>query len=145
MDPMRAARKHAKTIAKDLSRCGKRYIIQIALKELGVRSDQDGFPLARTTILILCENRFCKLKNGAYLTAGALADPPMDNDQVCQAIDRAVKNAWQNRNLKIWNCYFPEGTPGYAECPSNRQFLCAVADFVDLWEGYCEEVNYARK
>ena len=145
MDPTSASRKHAKSLAKDLSNCGKRYIVQIALKELGIQSDQTGFPLARSIILILCENRFSKLTNGAYLSAGALADPPMDNDQVCQAITRVIRNAWDHRNIKVWRYYFPEGTPGYGECPSNRQFLFAVVDFVELWEGCCEEVNYARK
>lgn len=145
MDPTLSARKHAKTLARDLNRCGKRYIVNLALKELGVPSGQDGFPLAKSTILILCENRFVKLKNGAYLSAGALANPPMDNDQVCQAIARGIKYAWDNRNSKLWKCYFPDGTPGSAECPSNREFLFAVVDFVDLWEGCCEEVDYARK
>ena len=143
MDPMYAARKHAKCLARDMNRCGKRYIVHIALKELGVPSGQDGFTLAKTTILMLCENRFCKLKNGAYLAAGALADPPMDNDQVYQAINRVIRNAWETRNEKVWRCYFPECAPGFEECPSNRDFLFAVADFVELWQGCCEEVNYA--
>lgn len=142
MDPMFAARKHAKCLARDMNRCGKRYIVHLALKELGIPSGQDGFPLAKTTILMLCENRFCKLKNGAYLAAGALADPPMDNDQVYQAISRGIHNAWEARNEKVWRCYFPEGSPGHAECPSNRDFLFAVVDFVELWQGCCEEVNY---
>lgn len=142
MDPTYAARKHAKCFAKDMNKCGKRYIVHLALKELGVPSGQDGFPLAKTTILMLCENRFCKLKNGAYLAAGALANPPMDNEQVYQAISRVIRNAWELRNEHIWRCYFPEGSPGNTECPSNREFLFAVVDFVELWEGCCEEVNY---
>jgi len=140
-----AARKHAKRIAKDLSRCGRRYIVHIALKELCGNSGHDGFHLAESTILILCENRHYKLQNHVYVSAGALVNPPMNNDQVYQAINRIVKYAWKNRNNKIWKCYFPEGTPGYAECPTNQQFLFAVVDFIDLWEGCCEEVNYAKK
>lgn len=145
MDPTFAARKHAKCLARDMSRCGKRYIVQLALKELGVPSGQDGFPLAKFVVMMLCENRFCKLANGAYLAAGTMADPPMGNNQVCQAITRGIKYAWEHRNTELWKCYFPDGTPGSAECPSNREFLVAIADFVDLWEGCCEEVNYARK
>ena len=142
MDPMYAARKHAKCLAKDMNRCGRRYIVHIALKELGVPSGQDGFALAKSTILMLCENRFYRLANGAYLAAGAMADPPMGNDQVCQAITRGIKYAWDHRNEKLWKCYFPEGTPGSGECPSNRDFLFAIVDFVELWEGCCQEVNY---
>jgi hypothetical protein len=142
MDPMHPARKHAKYLARDLSRCGTRYIVQISLKELGVPSGQDGFPLAKHVVLMICENRFCKLKNGAYTIAGNSAVPPMNDEQVYQAINRVVKHAWDNRNMKIWQCYFPKGTPGYDACPSNREFLFAIADFVDLWQGCCEEVNY---
>lgn len=145
MDPTHAARKHARRFANDMSRCGKRYIVQIALKELGVPSGQDGFPLAKSVVLTLCDNRFTRLRNGAYLKAGTMADPPMGNDQVCQAITRVVQHAWDHRNVKLWKCYFPDGTPGSDSCPSNREFLIAIADFVELWEGCCEEVNYARK
>jgi hypothetical protein len=142
MDPMHPARKHAKYLARDLSRCGTRYIVQISLKELGVPSGQDGFTLAKHVVLMICENRFCKLQNGAYTIAGNSAVPPMNDEQVYQAINRVVKHAWDNRNMKIWQCYFPKGTPGYDACPSNREFLFAIADFVDLWQGCCEEVNY---
>ena len=144
-DCMIVALKHARCLAEQLHRCNRRYIVHIALKELGIPSGQDGFLLAKNTILFMYEKPFSKLKNGAYVAAGILADPPMDSDQVCQAITRVIRNAWDNRNIKVWKYYFPEGTPGYGECPSNRQFLFAVVDFVELWEGCCEEVNYARK
>jgi len=139
------ALKHAKCLAREMNRCSKRYIIHIALKELGVPSSQDGFPLAKSTILMLCENPYCRLRGGAYYAAGIMADPPMDDSQVDQAIRRAIKIAWNDRNEYVWQCYFLEGRPGRLECPSNRDFLTAVADFVELWQGCCEEVSYARK
>ena len=140
---MRPALKHAKCLAREMNKCNRRYIIHIALKELGMPSSQDGFPLAKSTIQILCENPFCRLRDGAYTAAGILSDPPMDNEQVDQAIRRAIKAAWNNRNEKMWKYYFPESSSGKMTCPSNRDFLTAVADFVELWQGFCEEVNYA--
>ena len=142
MDPTSPARKHAKSFAKDLSKCSNRYIVQLALKELRVPSGQDGFPLAKLAVLMLSENRFQKLTNGVYTIVGEQVEPPMSDDQVCQAINRVVKHAWENRNMKIWRYYFPEGTRGHAECPSNKEFLIAIVDFVELWQGCCEEVNY---
>ena len=91
---------------------------------------------------MLSENRFQKLTNGVYTIVGEQVDPPMNDNQVWQAINRVVKHAWENRNMKIWQCYFPEGTQGHAECPSNKEFLIAIVDFVELWQGCCEEVNY---
>lgn len=137
------ALKHAKCLAREMNKCGKRYIIHIALKELGIPSSQDGFALAKSTALMLCENPYCRLRGGAYYAAGILADPPMDDKQVDQAIRRAIRIAWVGRNEYIWKCYFPEGKTGRTECPSNRDFLMAVVDFVELWQGCCEEVNYA--
>lgn len=145
MDPLRPARKHAKSLARDLSRCSVRYIIHIALKEITDHSDQEGFPLAKMVVEIICEDRFCVLSKDAYVTVGNRANPPMGSEQVCQAISRLIQNAWKNRNMKIWQCYFPEGTHGYTACPTNREFLFAIADFVELWQGCCEEVNYAGK
>lgn len=142
MDPLYASRKHAKCLARDMNKCSYRYIVHIALKELLVPSDQDGFVLAKHVVLMLCEDRLCRLKDEAYASAGELKDPPLNNDQVYQAIHRGVQHAWENRNMRIWKCYFPKGTQGHAACPSNREFLFAIVDFVELWQGFCEEVNY---
>lgn len=144
-DCMIVALKHARCLAEQLHRCNRRYIVHIALKELGIPSGQDGFLLAKNTILFMYEKPFSKLKNGAYVAAGIQADPPMDSDQVEQAIRRAIKSAWNDRNEDKWNCYFPVGRTGRDECPSNRDFLMAVVDFIELWQGCCEEVNYVRK
>ena len=91
MDPTNPARKHAKSFAKDLNKCSNQYIVQLALKELRVPSGQDGFTLAKHIVLILCENRFCKLQNGAYTSAGQNAFPPMSDEQVYQAVNRIVR------------------------------------------------------
>jgi len=145
VDVMDASIQHAKHLARELHHCSKRCVVQVALKELGMPSSHEGFPLAKITVLILCENRFCKLDNGAYSSAGALAEPSMDSDQVCRAISRSIQKAWAQRNHKIWRCYFPEGTPGCDQCPSNRDFLFGIVDFVELWQDLCEEVDYAKQ
>lgn len=136
--------KHAKNLAQELSNCSVRYIIHIALKELGVSSSREGFLFAKNTILLLCENPSSKLKHGVYLAAGILCDPPADDEQVEQAIRGAIREAWKDRDTKVWNCYFPMGKSGRTVCSSNRDFLMAVVDFVELWHGCCEEVNYER-
>ena len=93
---------------------------------------------------MLCENRTAKLANGVYLAVGMLTDPITGEKQVEQAIRSAIKKAWKNRDDLIWQCYFPLGSAGRTECPSNRDFLFAVVDFVELWEGFCKEVNYGK-
>lgn len=138
---MDAALNHARHLSQYLTRCNSSYIIQIALKELGVSSSRAGFHLAKYTIQLLYDNPADKLTNGVYLEAAALFKFPADDKQVEQAIRTAIREAWKNRNEEIWNCYFPADTPGRHKCPSNKVFLMAVADFVELWKGFCEEAR----
>ena len=141
---MDAALKHAQNRATYLHKCGHSYIIHISLKELGISSDQSGFLYSKNAIKLLKENRSATLTNGIYLAVGLIDDPISSEKQVEQAIRCVIRKAWNNRDAEIWECYFPIGRVGRTECPTNREFLMAVVDFVELWEGFCEEVNYGK-
>lgn len=141
-EPMESAILHAKFLAKHLNKCNSQYIIRIALKETGIPSSHDGFQFALHTVNMLCENPFGKLKNGIYLAVGLLRDPPAGQDAVEQCIRGGIKLAWMLRNIQLWEYYFPEGCPGHESCPSNKDYLMAIVDFVELWKACCEEVRY---
>lgn len=141
---MDAAFQHAKHIAEYLNKCSSTYIVHVALKELGVPSDREGFLLAKHTIRMLLENPSLTLINGVYSAAGALVLGISGDRQVETAIRRAIQAAWKNRDEKLWAYYFPIGREGRTKCPSNKVFLMAVVDFVILWQGFCEEVNYGK-
>lgn len=141
-EPMEAAIRHAKFLAKYLNKCNNKYIIQLALKEIGVPSYHDGFQFAKNAVVMLCENPFYTLRNCVYLAVGQLRIPPAGQDQVEQSIRFGVRTAWKSRGKEIWECYFHDGCSGSVSCPSNREFLMAVVDFVELWNACCEEVRY---
>lgn len=141
-EPMYPAIKHAKFLAKHLNKCGSRYIVHIVLKEIGVPSARDGFLFAKNAVLMLCRNPAGALLNSVYLAVGLLRDPSAGEKQVEQSIRFGVKTAWKARNRQTWSYYFPDGTVGSDRCPSNRDFLMAIVDFVELWKGCCEEVCY---
>lgn len=141
-EPMEAAIRHAKFLAKHLNKCGEQYIIRIALKETGIPSAHDGFHYAKSAIIMLCENPYETLKNGVYLAVGLLRKPIAGQDMVEHSIRFGIKAAWKNRVDQLWEYYFPDGFPGSRSCPSNRDYLMAIVDFVDLWKACCEEVNY---
>lgn len=143
-EPMYPAIRHAKFLAKHLHKCGIQYIIHIALKEVGIPSARDGFLFAKNAVIMLCRNPANTLLNGVYLAVGMLREPSAGEKQVEQAIRFGVKTAWQNRCEEIWQYYFPDGTAGSDHCPSNRDFLMAIVDFVELWKGCCEEVSYEQ-
>jgi len=136
---------HAKHLAKYLSHCSSTYIIQIALKELGLPSNRDGFHLAKCAIWLLYENPINSLSKKIYGEAAARYHFPTDHKQVEQAIRMVVKTAWSERDPDIWNCYFPVGSAGRSRCPSNKEFMMAVVDFVELWKGFCEEEWYGQQ
>ncbi len=142
---MDAALRHARNYARYLSRCGSTYMIQIALKELGIPSGRDGFHFAKKAVQLLQDSPTTTLTNGVYMAAGLLSGSTAEDKQVEQAIRKAIQIAWKDRDEEIWSCYFPAGRPGRSECPSNKEFLMAVVDFIELWKAFCEEVNYGRE
>lgn len=141
---MDAALKHVKSRAEYLSKCSHTYIIHISLKELGIPSDSEGFYFAKNTICLLCENPGTTLSNGVYIAVGAMHKPMVGEKPVENAIRRVIQIAWDHRDERIWQCYFQTGTAGRTECPSNKVFLMAIVDFVEMWKGFCEEVNYGK-
>ena len=141
-EPMEAAIRHAKFLAKHLNQCGSYYMVRLALKEIGMQSGKEGFEYSKNAVLMLMKNPFDTLKNGIYLAVGLLRNPPAGQDQVEQSIRFGIRTAWKNRNVEIWECYFPKGYPGSDTCPHNREFLMAIVDFVELWKVCCEEVCY---
>ena len=138
------ALRHAQALAGYLHNCSSTYIVHIALKELGIPSGSEGFLFAKQAILILCKNHAQTLTNGVYDSVGKLSNPPFDENAVECAIRRAIKRAWENRDEKIWRCYFPAENDGRISCPSTRTFLFAVIDFVTLWKVLCEEGTYGK-
>ena len=141
-EPMEATIRHAKFLAKYLNKCGYQYIIRIILKEMGIPSGQDGFHYIKSAVVMLVENPYQTLKNGIYLAVGLLRKPPAGQEQVEQSVRFGIRTAWRNRNKQLWTYYFPEGCPGNQTCPSNRDFLMSIVDFVELWKACCEEGCY---
>jgi len=141
---MDAALKHAQSRAQYMSRCSSTYIIHIALKELGIPSESESFYFAKNAVRFLCENPETTLTHGIYVAVGALNNPTVSERSVENAIRRAIQIAWKNRDEKTWQCYFQVGRAGRTECPSNKEFLAAIRDFVELWKAFCEEVNYVN-
>lgn len=136
------ALRHARTRAEYLHKCDTAYIIQISAKELGIPSDRDGCEYVKHAVRILMDNRTLKLSNGVYIAVGLLRDPSAGEDQVEQGIRGAIQEAWEYRCQRIWDCYFTSGEAGKTRCPSNREFLMALADFVDMWKAFCQEANH---
>lgn len=141
-ESMEAAIRHARFMAKYLNKCSSHYIIRLALKEIGIPSAKEGFHYAKNAVILLLKDPYQTLKNGIYLTVGLMREPPAGQEQVEQSIRFGIRTAWKDKDDRLWECYFPKGCPGSQSCPSNRDFLMAIVDFVELWKACCEEVNH---
>ena len=135
---------HAKNRALLLSHCDSDYIIHISTKELGISSERDGAEYVRNAASILCSTPGQKLTNGVYMAVGLMGEERVGENQVSQAIRDAIHEAWGERDEDIWACYFPIGAPGLTKCPTNKQFLMALVDYVKIWKAFCGEVNYEK-
>lgn len=142
---MDVALERAQVIARYLSHCDRKYIIHIIMKEAGLDSSRDGFAYAKAAAGILYENPTATLSNGVYMAAGMLYNPPAGEKQVENAIHKAIEAAWRKERGRIWCVLFPGNKSIQHRCPSNKEFLAAVVDFVELWEGFAEEVRYEKE
>ena len=140
---MDASMVHAKNRAQNLSHCDVIYVIHLSLKELGLPHGT-AYQLALYTVKLLLEDPNQTLTNGIYLKAQEMASLTIEETSVDTALRRAIRKAWRNRDTEIWRCYFTKGTEGRTKCPSNREFLLAVMDFIILWKAFCEEVAYGK-
>ena len=44
------------------------------------------------------------------------------------SIRKAIHDAWKQRDIAVWRKYFPQNTYGHHPCPSNKVFLCVLAE-----------------
>ena len=42
----------------------------------------------------------------------------------------AIQIAWSHRNDNIWSKYFPPGSDGAISCPTNKEFICRMAEYL---------------
>lgn len=136
--------RHAKAFAETLSHCDKSYIIHLALVELELYHYQDAFNYAKNTIILLCEDPMLRLSNGAYAEAARMSGVETDVERVEKNIRQAIRKCWKEREQEMWCCYFTAKRMKSRKCPTNKEFLIAIKDFVVMWQGCCEEVNYER-
>ena len=53
-----------------------------------------------------------------------------DSRAVEHSIRKAIYAAWRQRDNAIWRKYFPPGNAGNIPCPTNKEFLCRLAEIL---------------
>lgn len=118
--------------------------ILAVLIELGFQSSVDGFGYLRKAIYLKYQNpdmRLTEIYQEIVQTSSSVQSP----SQVEQAILAAIENAWRNRNLETWDYFFSEKRMGKRRRPTNKEFICQMACFMELWDSHCREVALCRE
>ncbi len=136
---------HAMFIARHLNHCDYSTVITLVLYELGLSPKNDGFTYLKKAIGFRYENSTRHLKNDIYSELSARFDGLEENNRIEQAMRRSIVDAWKERDDEIWGLLFPKTRNGVVKRPSNGDFIARVAWFVELWEGCCKEVLYAKR
>lgn len=134
---------HAKFLARHLKHDEYSTVAGLILYELDFSPKNDGFTYLRKAIVMRYENPKRQFKDDIYMDISVEIDGTADSERVDQAIRRAIADAWQNRDEEAWCFLFPGIRKKRMSRPSNGDFIARVVWFIELWQGCCEEVQYA--
>lgn len=103
------------------------------LLELGVYAKPKGHTYLRSGISLAVDCANPRITKDIY---PALAKEfHVTVGQVERAIGRAIQKAHKNGDPEIWGRYFPRNAEGQIPCPTNGEFICALANCIRMEEG----------
>ena len=116
--------------------------ILAVLVELKLRPHRAGFPFLRNSIYMKALNNELEL-DAIYLELIRICSSALGNKQIDQAIRNSIAEAWKCRNKEKWGYFFDEEEG--SRRPSNFEFICQIACFIELWYSWSKEVSCAGK
>lgn len=100
------------------------------LLSLGVPTRLRGYRLAREAILLMASNPGLAITKELYPIVASICD--CHKDHVERSIRTAISAAWNHRDDRIWQQYFPPGADGSIKRPTNGAFISRLADSLRL-------------
>lgn len=89
-----------------------------------------GYKQLQIAIPMFAADPNCRLSKELYPVIAELTDCK-DGRSVEHSIRKAIEAAWKRRNRVIWAKYFPPGPNGDIPCPTNKAFICRLAEMLD--------------
>ena len=96
---------------------------------LNIPTHLGGYRHLCTAIPLFMENPQQLLTKELYPAVARLSDCP-DSRAVEHAIRKAIQAAWKHRDNAIWRKYFSCGPQGTIACPTNKEFICRLAEML---------------
>lgn len=91
----------------------------------------DGYQQLCVGIPILAREPSLRLSKELYPAIAEYFGLP-DPRTVEHSIRKAIASAWAHKDSAVWAKYFPPRPDGVIPCPSNKAFLCRVAELLEL-------------
>ena len=96
---------------------------------LGFSTHLDGYRQLCIALPEYASNPQQRLTKELYPAVAALF-PCVDSRSVEHSIRKAIRSAWNHRDNAIWRKYFPMNANGSIPCPTNKEFICRLAEFL---------------
>ncbi len=119
-----------------ISQVDLRSAVSNLLLGLGFSTKLDGFTYLLAAIPLFAEDPAQAITKELYTAVGKLYNK--DGRQVERSIRNAIDIAWQNRQERVWQNYFPTAPGAQVPRPSNRTFISRMAGIlysqIQYWE-----------
>lgn len=104
--------------------------VALYLHILNFQPHLDGYRQLQIGIPLFAEDPGARLSKELY-PAIAQQVGCKDGRSVEHSIRKAIESAWKRRNRLVWAKYFPPGPNGDIPCPTNKAFICRLAELLD--------------
>lgn len=90
----------------------------------------DGYQQLCVGIPIYFRNPGMRLSKELYPAIAEHFGLP-DSRTVEHSIRKSITAAWAHRDPAVWVKYFPPNTDGTTHCPTNKEFICHIAELLE--------------
>lgn len=135
--------RYVQFLARRFDKRDVKAVTLIILYDLNIMPSNDGFEYLRRAIEMQHARSVRTVTKGIYPLIASIYDTNDSWKAVEQAIRRAIKTAWNERDEEVWNLFFLPRKGRKPKCPSNKEFIARIACVIELWQS-CKEADYEK-
>lgn len=135
--------KYVLFLARHFDKQNIRAVTLVILFDLGFTPSNDGFGYLRQAIEMQYSKTTPTIIKWMYPLISATGETTDSWQYIDQAIRRAIKIAWNDRDPELWSLFFPSNHNSISKCPSNKEFISRISCIIELWQN-CKGAEYER-
>ncbi len=102
----------------------------LLLHILNFQPHLDGYRQLLIGVPLFAQDPGARLSKELYPAIAQQVDCK-DSRSVEHSIRKAIESAWKRRNRLVWTKFFPPGPNGDIPCPTNKAFICCLAEHLN--------------